>query len=128
MFLFGCSQKEEDRVHKVRIALGNGIRPAVWKEFLMRFGPIKIFEFYGSTEGNLSFLNYTNKIGAVGRAGIFAKVNVIKSTNQPINQPTKKKRRQKAEIIKSWKLYKEEAAYYSPDVAKFGSRKQKSYS
>ncbi|KAM6227931.1 long-chain fatty acid transport protein 6-like isoform 3-T4 [Spheniscus humboldti] len=70
-----CNQpsKEEDRVHKVRIALGNGIRPAVWKEFLMRFGPIKIFEFYGSTEGNLGFLNYTNKIGAVGRAGIFSK-------------------------------------------------------
>ncbi|NXD45229.1 S27A6 protein, partial [Copsychus sechellarum] len=70
-----CNQacKEEDRVHEVRIALGNGIRPSVWKEFLMRFGPIKIFEFYGSTEGNLSFLNYTNKIGAVGRAGIFSK-------------------------------------------------------
>ncbi|KAM6033437.1 long-chain fatty acid transport protein 6-like [Chlamydotis macqueenii] len=70
-----CNQpsKEEDRAHKVRIALGNGITPAVWKEFLMRFGPIKIFEFYGATEGNLSFLNYTNKIGAVGRAGIFSK-------------------------------------------------------
>ncbi|XP_054145438.1 long-chain fatty acid transport protein 6-like [Melozone crissalis] len=70
-----CNQpcKEEDRVHEVRIALGNGIRPSVWKEFLMRFGPVKIFEFYGSTEGSLSFLNYTNKIGAVGRAGIFSK-------------------------------------------------------
>ncbi|XP_025971205.1 long-chain fatty acid transport protein 6-like isoform X2 [Dromaius novaehollandiae] len=70
-----CNQpsKEEDRVHQVRLALGNGIRPAIWKEFLMRFGPIKIFEFYGSTEGNSSFLNYTNKIGAVGRAGIFSK-------------------------------------------------------
>uniref|UniRef100_A0A8C5X9Y4 long-chain-fatty-acid--CoA ligase n=1 Tax=Malurus cyaneus samueli TaxID=2593467 RepID=A0A8C5X9Y4_9PASS len=70
-----CNQpcKEEDRVHQVRIALGNGIRPSVWKEFLMRFGPIKIFEFYGSTEGSLSFLNYTNQIGAVGRAGIFSK-------------------------------------------------------
>ncbi|NWV47247.1 S27A6 protein, partial [Daphoenositta chrysoptera] len=70
-----CNQpcKEEDRVHEVRIALGNGIRPSVWKEFLMRFGPIKIFEFYGSTEGSLGFLNYTNKVGAVGRAGIFSK-------------------------------------------------------
>ncbi|NXP04120.1 S27A6 protein, partial [Thinocorus orbignyianus] len=70
-----CNQpcKEDDRVHKVRIALGNGIRPAVWKEFLMRFGPVKIFELYGSTEGNAGFLNYTNKIGAVGRAGIFSK-------------------------------------------------------
>ncbi|NXU90823.1 S27A6 protein, partial [Xiphorhynchus elegans] len=72
-YLCNWPSKEEDRVHKVRIALGNGIRPSVWKEFLLRFGPIKIFEFYGSTEGNLSFLNYTNKIGAVGRAGIFSK-------------------------------------------------------
>uniref|UniRef100_A0A8C4UQL4 long-chain-fatty-acid--CoA ligase n=1 Tax=Falco tinnunculus TaxID=100819 RepID=A0A8C4UQL4_FALTI len=71
-----CNQptKEEDRVHKVHIALGSSFRPAVSKEFLMRFGPIKIFEFYGSTEGNLSFLNYPNKIGAVGHAGIFSKL------------------------------------------------------
>ncbi|NWW28117.1 S27A6 protein, partial [Falcunculus frontatus] len=74
-----CNQpcKEEDRVHEVRIALGNGIRPSVWKEFLMRFGPVKIFEFYGSTEGSLGFLNYTNKIGAVGRAGIFSKASFM---------------------------------------------------
>lgn len=84
----------------MRIALGNGIRPAVWKEFLMRFGPIKIFEFYGSTEGNLGFLNYTNKIGAVGRAGIFSKVNVTKSNNQPINQPNKKKKQMKGRNYK----------------------------
>uniref|UniRef100_A0A8U8BUE9 long-chain-fatty-acid--CoA ligase n=1 Tax=Geospiza parvula TaxID=87175 RepID=A0A8U8BUE9_GEOPR len=75
-----CNQpcKEEDRVHEVRNALGNGIRPSVWKEFLMRFGPVKIFEFYGSTEGSLAFLNYTNKIGAVGRAGIFSKTLILK--------------------------------------------------
>ncbi|NXF21364.1 S27A6 protein, partial [Rhodinocichla rosea] len=68
-----CNQpyKEEDSVHEVRIALGNGIRPSVWKEFLMRFGPVKIFEFYGSTEGSLGFLNYTNKIGAVGPHSIY---------------------------------------------------------
>uniref|UniRef100_A0A674G7D3 long-chain-fatty-acid--CoA ligase n=2 Tax=Taeniopygia guttata TaxID=59729 RepID=A0A674G7D3_TAEGU len=48
------------------IAPGNGIRSSVWKEFLMRFGPIKIFELYGSTEGSLGFLNNTNKIGAKG--------------------------------------------------------------
>ncbi|NXK63209.1 S27A6 protein, partial [Sylvietta virens] len=74
-----CNQpcKEEDRVHEVRIALGNGIRPSVWKEFLMRFGPIKIFEFYGSTEGSLVFLNYTNKIGAVGHVAFQRILNMI---------------------------------------------------
>ncbi|XP_019410886.1 PREDICTED: long-chain fatty acid transport protein 6-like isoform X3 [Crocodylus porosus] len=70
-----CHQpkNEGERDHRVRIALGNGLRPAVWEEFLMRFGPIRIFEFYGSTEGNIGFFNYVNKIGAVGRASIFSK-------------------------------------------------------
>ncbi|XP_065512984.1 long-chain fatty acid transport protein 6-like [Caloenas nicobarica] len=67
---YRCNQpsKEEVRVHKVHIALGNGTRLDVWKEFLTRFGPIKIFEFCGSTEGNLSFLKNTNKIGRLVRA------------------------------------------------------------
>ncbi|KYO20618.1 hypothetical protein Y1Q_0012516 [Alligator mississippiensis] len=70
-----CHQpkNEGERDHQVRIALGNGLRPAVWEEFLMRFGPIRIFEFYGATEGNIGFFNYVNKIGAVGRVSIFSK-------------------------------------------------------
>ncbi|XP_025062490.1 long-chain fatty acid transport protein 6-like isoform X4 [Alligator sinensis] len=70
-----CHQpkNEGERDHLVRIALGNGLRPAVWEEFLMRFGPIRIFEFYGATEGNIGFFNYINKIGAVGRVSIFLK-------------------------------------------------------
>lgn len=43
------------------------MRPEVWKEFINRFGNIRINEFYGATEGNFFLLNYSNKIGAVGR-------------------------------------------------------------
>lgn len=80
----------------------------------MRFGPIKIFEFYGSTEGNVVFFNYTNKIGAVGRTGIFSKVRY---TSQPINllvnqEKKKKKSRSKAEEYKEEGRNCLETAYY----------------
>ncbi|CAG05545.1 unnamed protein product [Tetraodon nigroviridis] len=59
--------KSNDRSHRVRLALGNGMRPEVWKEFISRFGEIQIREFYGATEGNFFLLNYSGKVGAVGR-------------------------------------------------------------
>ncbi|MEQ2161199.1 hypothetical protein GOODEAATRI_007363, partial [Goodea atripinnis] len=59
--------RDNDRDHKVRLAIGNGVRAEVWREFLNRFGNIKVLEFYASTEGNVGFLNYAGKIGAVGR-------------------------------------------------------------
>lgn len=72
---FVTPQRADDREHGVRLALGNGLRAEVWKEFLQRFGPISIWEFYGATEGNAGFINYTGKIGAVGRANVFLKVS-----------------------------------------------------
>lgn len=66
-YLCNTPQKPNDRDHKVRVALGNGLRGDVWREFIRRFGDIHIFEFYASTEGNIGFANYTRKIGAVGR-------------------------------------------------------------
>lgn len=69
------SQRDNDQKHGVRLAVGNGLRAEVWKEFLQRFGPISIWEFYGATEGNAGFINYTGKIGAVGRANPFLKVS-----------------------------------------------------
>ncbi|XP_054571509.1 long-chain fatty acid transport protein 2 isoform X2 [Eptesicus fuscus] len=66
-YLCNSPQKPNDRDHKVRVALGNGLRGDVWREFIKRFGDIHIYEFYASTEGNIGFANYTRKIGAVGR-------------------------------------------------------------
>ncbi|XP_005864049.1 PREDICTED: very long-chain acyl-CoA synthetase, partial [Myotis brandtii] len=67
-YLCNSPQKPNDRDHKVRVAMGNGLRGDVWREFIKRFGDIHIYEFYASTEGNIGFVNYTGKIGAVGRA------------------------------------------------------------
>ncbi|XP_046760790.1 bile acyl-CoA synthetase isoform X2 [Gallus gallus] len=72
-YLCNSPRRANDREHGVRLAIGNGLRATVWKEFLQRFGPISISEFYGATEGNAGFINYTGKIGAVGRVNVFLK-------------------------------------------------------
>jgi fatty-acyl-CoA synthase len=57
---------DEDR-HKIRVALGNGLRPEVWGPFKERFGIPRIVEFYGATEGNTALINFEGKPGAVGQ-------------------------------------------------------------
>uniref|UniRef100_A0A3Q3WP68 long-chain-fatty-acid--CoA ligase n=1 Tax=Mola mola TaxID=94237 RepID=A0A3Q3WP68_MOLML len=69
-YLCNSPMKENEKNHRVRIAIGNGVRTDIWKEFLNRFGDIKVRELYAATEGNIGFINYTSKIGAVGRGGI----------------------------------------------------------
>uniref|UniRef100_A0A2K5QN30 long-chain-fatty-acid--CoA ligase n=1 Tax=Cebus imitator TaxID=2715852 RepID=A0A2K5QN30_CEBIM len=72
-YLCNSPQKPNDRDHKVRLALGNGLRGDVWKQFVKRFGDIHIYEFYAATEGNIGLLNYTRKVGAVGRVNYLQK-------------------------------------------------------
>ena len=45
---------------------GNGLRPDVWDEFKGRFGIDRVCEFYGSSEGNVSFINAFNKNKTIG--------------------------------------------------------------
>jgi len=40
-----------DKQHKIRKAIGNGLRSNVWKEFYSRFN-VKCVEFYAASEGN----------------------------------------------------------------------------
>ncbi|KAM8819525.1 long-chain fatty acid transport protein 3 isoform 1-T1 [Rhynchonycteris naso] len=54
--------------HKVRLAVGSGLRPDTWERFVRRFGPLQVLETYGLTEGNVATFNYTGQQGAVGRA------------------------------------------------------------
>lgn len=46
-----------DRDHRVRVAVGNGLRPEIWDAFQQRFGIDHVCEFYGASEGNLVFVN-----------------------------------------------------------------------
>ncbi|XP_069490144.1 long-chain fatty acid transport protein 2-like [Ambystoma mexicanum] len=73
-YLCNTPERPNDRDHIVRLAVGNGLRPEVWTEFLRRFGPIHIYEFYGATEGITGLLNYTRKVGAIGRVNVFHKM------------------------------------------------------
>ncbi|XP_026234813.1 very long-chain acyl-CoA synthetase-like [Anabas testudineus] len=66
-YLCNTPKRDNDKDHKVRVALGNGIRADTWAEFLQRFGDIHICECYGATEGNVGFVNYIGKIGAIGK-------------------------------------------------------------
>ncbi|KAM3925042.1 long-chain fatty acid transport protein 2-like [Leptodactylus fuscus] len=70
-YLCNTPKKHNDKEHQVRLALGNGLRIDVWKEFINRFGDIHIYEFYAATEGNSFFFNYTRKEGAIGRCNRF---------------------------------------------------------
>lgn len=68
-------QKDNEKNHRVRLAIGNGVRTDIWSEFLNRFGDIKVRELYAATEGNIGFINYTSKVGAVGRVNFVHRVS-----------------------------------------------------
>lgn len=66
-YLVNSPPHPKERAHKIRTGFGNGLRPEVWTEFLERFNIPHLAEFYGSTEGNVSFINFDGKPGAIGR-------------------------------------------------------------
>ena len=66
-YLLNQPEHPKERAHNVRTGFGNGLRPEIWQQFLDRFNVPTLVEFYGSTEGNVSFLNFDGKVGAVGR-------------------------------------------------------------
>lgn len=55
-----------DKAHKVRLMFGNGMRPEIWGQFKKRFGIERVHEFYGSSEGNVGFINVLNLENTVG--------------------------------------------------------------
>ncbi|XP_058717766.1 long-chain fatty acid transport protein 1 [Poecile atricapillus] len=57
---------EAELRHRVRLALGNGLRAELWPEFRRRFRLRQIGEFYGATECNCSVANLDGKVGACG--------------------------------------------------------------
>lgn len=72
-YLLASPERDDDRQHDVRLAVGNGLRPDIWAEFRDRFGIADIREFYGATEGNFGLVNVDNKVGAVGRIPPYAR-------------------------------------------------------
>lgn len=63
----------KEKAHSLKTCFGNGLRPDVWARAEERFAIPKIVEFYGSTEGNVSFLNVEGKLGSIGRIAPYFK-------------------------------------------------------
>jgi len=66
-YLMNGAPKDNDADNKVRVIVGNGLRPDIWEQFQKRFGIERVAEFYGSTEGNIGTINFDNTPGSVGR-------------------------------------------------------------
>ena len=60
-----------DTRHKIRLAVGNGLKSSVWTTFQSRFKIKNIVEFYASTEGTGGMANTENRPGAVGFNSLF---------------------------------------------------------
>lgn len=72
-FLLSTPPHPLERDHKIRWAIGNGLRKEVWEGFTKRFNIPHIIEFYGATEGNVSLINVDGPPGAVGRVPDYLK-------------------------------------------------------
>uniref|UniRef100_A0A672GWA4 Very long-chain fatty acid transport protein n=1 Tax=Salarias fasciatus TaxID=181472 RepID=A0A672GWA4_SALFA len=65
-YLLAQPVRPSEARHKVRVAVGNGLRSSVWEEFVQRFRIQRVGEFYGATECNCSLINIDGKVGSCG--------------------------------------------------------------
>ena len=73
-YLLARPPTAKDQHHSIRVMIGNGLRAEIWDEFQQRFGIPHICEFYGSSEGNLVFIN---ALGLSRTAGFSAQAYAI---------------------------------------------------
>jgi fatty-acyl-CoA synthase len=65
--LLNTPPTDDERRHRLRVAVGNGMRTDVWTPFQERFHVPLIREFYGATEAPGGIFNITGRQGSVGR-------------------------------------------------------------
>jgi fatty-acyl-CoA synthase len=66
-YLLNQPPSPRDGEHRLRYAIGNGLRPDIWESFRDRFRIPQIVEFYGATEGNIAMVNLEDKVGSIGK-------------------------------------------------------------
>ena len=98
-YLLAAPPSPMDKQHKVRCMFGNGLRPDVWVRFQERFGLEQVAEFFNSSEGIFSLLNWdcgNFQANCVGHHGalfrlilrdIFVPVEVDYDTNELVREP-----------------------------------------
>ncbi|MQA60565.1 MAG: long-chain-acyl-CoA synthetase [Actinophytocola sp.] len=83
-YLLNQPVREAEKHNKVRVVVGNGLRPELWHEFTERFGIERVAEFYGASECNLAFVNALNIDRTAGICPLpFAIVDYDPATEQP---------------------------------------------
>ena len=56
-YLLGQPVRPQEREHNLRMIMGNGLRPEIWKEFQERFNIPRVCEFYAASESPVAFVN-----------------------------------------------------------------------
>ena len=74
-YLLAQPQVATDQSHRLRMIIGNGLRPDVWSAFVERFAPGRVLEFYAATEGVVTLCNAEGRVGAFGRFPSFVARN-----------------------------------------------------
>jgi fatty-acyl-CoA synthase len=85
-YLLNAPDHPDERRHRLRLVIGNGLRPDVWDRFQARFAIPRILEFYGATESNLTLFNLDGGPHAIGRVPAYMKgaVNVALIRFDPV--------------------------------------------
>jgi fatty-acyl-CoA synthase len=66
-YLVSAPPHPREAAHRLRLALGNGLRAEIWYQLQERFRIPRIIEFYAATEASFSLFNCDGKPGAIGR-------------------------------------------------------------
>ncbi|QBJ94705.1 acyl-CoA synthetase [Rhodococcus sp. ABRD24] len=66
--ILGAKSLPLDEGHPVRLFIGSGMPPGIWRQTTERFAPAQVLEFYASTEGDVVLVNVSGaKVGSKGR-------------------------------------------------------------
>lgn len=69
------NSEQESGEHSLRCMMGAGLTADSWRRWLDRFGPVDVYESWGSTESNTNLINVDNYIGSCGRIPDWEKTN-----------------------------------------------------
>lgn len=87
-YLLNQPVSKNDKHHRVRIIVGNGLRPEIWAEFEERFGISRISEFYGASEANIGFINLFGVSQTAGFTPLpYAIVKFDTDADEPVRNP-----------------------------------------
>ena len=72
---YADANNHKPKDHSLRCMLGAGLTETSWHRWLEYFGPMDIYEGWGSTEANTNLINIDNYIGSVGRVPRWDRTN-----------------------------------------------------